>query len=126
ERGHYLGRVIWDGPARPNTGVPGAVAGQGARRVLRAPADGVFQGVRAIGDRVQAGETVATVAGVPVVTALDGVLRGLIHNDVHVRAGAKVGDVDPRGDPAYCFTISDKARAVGGAVLEALLTLLPT
>ena len=125
ERGHYLGRVIWDGPARPDTGVPGVVGGQSARRVLRAPADGVFRGERRIGDLVREGETVAAVAGVPLVAPFDGVLRGLLRDGVAVRQGMKVGDVDPRGVPDYCFTISDKARAVGGAVLEAILTWLP-
>lgn len=126
ERGHYLGRVIRDGPARPNTGVPGVVRGQGAQRVLRAPADGTLHVVHRIGDRVGAGDPVATVAGEPIVAPFDGVLRGLLHDGVPVRAGMKVGDVDPRGEPDHCFTISDKARAVGGGVLEAILTLLPT
>jgi xanthine dehydrogenase accessory factor len=125
ERGHYLGRVIWEGQARPDTGVPGRVGGQSTRRVLRAPAGGTFQGMCCIGDLVGEGETVATAAGVPVVTPFDGVLRGLLHDGVPVRAGMKVGDVDPRGVPDYCFTISDKARAIGGAVLEAILILLP-
>ncbi len=125
ERGHYLGRVIWEGAARPNTGVPGEVGGQSGRRVLRAPADGRFQGVHRIGDLVREGETVATVAGEPIQAPFAGVLRGLLHDGVLVRAGMKVGDVDPRGDPACCFTISDKSRAVGGGVLEAILTCLP-
>ncbi len=125
ERGHYLGRVIWEGAARPNTGVPGEVGGQTARRVLRAPAGGLLQGVGRIGDVVREGETVALVAGQPIQSPFAGVLRGLLHDGVPVRAGMKVGDVDPRGKPEYCFTISDKARAVGGGVLEAILTLLP-
>jgi len=125
ERGHYLGRVIWEGPARPDTGVPGQVGGEGARRVLRAPADGPLRGVRRIGDLVDEGEVVAFVADAPLAAPFHGVLRGLLRDGVPVRTGMKVGDVDPRGDPACCFSISDKARAIGGAVLEAILVLLP-
>ena len=31
-RGHTLGRVIWEGEAVPNTGVPGEIGGKGAER----------------------------------------------------------------------------------------------
>jgi xanthine dehydrogenase accessory factor len=120
-RGHDLGRVIFCGQALPDTGVPGKVGGETARRVLRAPAGGLLVGRRQIGDRVRAGEPVAEVAGQPVVAQLDGVLRGLLHDGLTVRAGYKVGDVDPRAVVEHCFTISDKARAIGGSVLEAIL-----
>lgn len=120
-RGHDLGRVIFHGQAQPDTGTPGRVGGKAARRVLRAPADGLFVGRQKIGDLVQAGETAAEVAGQPVVTRIDGVLRGLLHDGLTVRAGCKVGDVDPRAVVEHCFTISDKARAIGGGVLEAIL-----
>ena len=33
----------------------------------------------------------------------------------------KSGDVDPRGDAAACYTASDKAIAIGGGVLQAIL-----
>ena len=120
-RGHDLGRVIFHGQAQPDTGTPGRAGGKSARRVLRAPADGLFVGRQKIGDLVQAGETAAEVAGQPVVTRIDGVLRGLLHDGLTVRAGCKVGDVDPRAVVEHCFTISDKARAIGGSVLEAIL-----
>nr|HID14884.1 EF2563 family selenium-dependent molybdenum hydroxylase system protein [Anaerolineae bacterium] len=122
-RGHNLGRVILEGSAEPNTGVPGTVGGEGARRVLRAPAEGIFQAARAIGDRVRAGEVVAYVDDTPVRSQLDGVVRGLLHDGLRVRPGMKVGDVDPRGIVSHCFTISDKALAVGGGVVEAILYL---
>ncbi|MGB9890740.1 MAG: selenium-dependent molybdenum cofactor biosynthesis protein YqeB [Anaerolineae bacterium] len=122
-RGHNLGRVILEGSAEPDTGVPGTVGGESARRVLRAPVAGVFRSVRAIGDRVRAGEVVAYVDDTPVLALLDGVLRGLLHDGLTVPAGMKVGDVDPRAVVAHCFTISDKALAVGGGVLEAVLFL---
>ncbi|HZP94957.1 MAG TPA: selenium-dependent molybdenum cofactor biosynthesis protein YqeB [Candidatus Limnocylindria bacterium] len=122
-RGHRLGRVILDGEAEPDTGVPAPVEGHGADRVLRAPADGVFVGVRGIGDRVAAGEVVGLVGTAEVRSAFAGCLRGLIQTGVHVRAGMKIGDVDPRAAREHCFTISDKALAVGGGVLEAVLYL---
>lgn len=123
-RGHTLGRVITEGEAIANTGVPGVVNGFGEERVLRAPCAGVFREARRIGDRVAAGETVAHVEGIPVVAAISGVLRGLLHGGLPVTEGFKVGDVDPRGERDYCFLVSDKALAVGGGALEAACRLL--
>ena len=120
-RGHRLGRVLWQGAAEADTRIPEPVGGQAARRVLRAPVDGVVEGLVEIGDLVQEGQVVLRVAGADVRAPFDGVLRGLIHPGVEVPAGTKVGDVDPRGVPAYCWEMSDKALAVGGGVLEALL-----
>ena len=120
-RGHDLGRVIWAGSAAADTGTPGPVGGRSAERVLRAPAAGTVAWEAAIGDRVAAGQRLATVAGTVVNAPFDGVLRGAIGPGVEVRAGLKIGDVDPRSDPAACHRISDKALAVGGGVLEAVL-----
>lgn len=120
-RGHYLGRVYWQGQAEPDTGIPGTVDGVAALRVLRAPASGFVRPLKSIGDVVRAGEAVAEVGGQSVVAKLDGVLRGLIHPAVEVQAGLKIGDIDPRARPEHCFTISEKALAVGGGVLEAVL-----
>lgn len=120
-RGHRLGRVIWQGTAEPNTGVPGNVLGKSAHRVLRAPQDGFVRPERHIGDSVEAGEIIGRVGEEVMVAPFDGVLRGLIHESVAVKAGMKVGDVDPRGERANCFLISEKSLAIGGAVLEALL-----
>ncbi len=123
-RGHHLGRVILSGSAEPHTGVPGPTAGFTAERVLRAPCEGTLIGKRRIGDPVEAGEAVASVAGQPVAANISGVLRGLLADGLSVKAGMKVGDVDPRCVREHCFTISDKARAIGGGVLEAVLYLL--
>ena len=122
-RGHYLGRVIYDGAALPNTDVPGLIGGFAGERVLRAPADGVFRGVKRIGDHVRAGEAAGYVDGAPMVCTIDGVLRGLLADGVPVRRGMKSGDVDPRCAPEHCLCASDKALAVGGGVLEAILRL---
>lgn len=121
-RGHRLGRVIWHGSAEPDTGRPGAVQGKQNERVLRAPADGFVEPRAAIGDGLAAGEVVATVAGAPVLAPFDGVLRGLIHPSVSVTTGMKIGDVDPRGERMFCFEISEKALAIGGGVVEAVLS----
>ena len=120
-RGHNLGRIITAGPAEPNTGVPGTIAGVTGQRVLRAPADGQFLSERSIGDQVKAGEMVGSVGEAPVRALIDGVIRGLIRPGNHVTPGLKIGDVDPRAQKQNCDTISDKARAIGGAVLEAIL-----
>jgi xanthine dehydrogenase accessory factor len=124
KRGHRLGRVIWQGSAEPDTGIPETVGGKGAERVLRAPADGPVAWEREIGDRVRAGETLGRVAGQVLLAPFDGVVRGLIASGTPVSAGLKIGDIDARGDVAACFTISDKSLSVGGGVLEAILTYL--
>jgi len=122
-RGHNLGRVFTEGAALPNTGKPGNIAGYTEQRILRAPCDGVWRTAYAIGSHVEAGETVATVDTTPVPSPLTGVLRGLLPDGTPVTCGMKSGDVDPRDKPEYCATVSDKARAIGGGVLEALLML---
>jgi len=121
-RGHNMGRVIWQGGPEPDTKVPETVAGFDVDRVLRAPVSGLLEGGKEIGFMIKAGDEIAHVGGVPVEAPFDGALRGLVHDGVHIDAAAKIGDLDPRGEPSYCFSISDKSLAVGGGVLEALLS----
>lgn len=123
-RGPRLGRVIWNGAAAPNTGVPGTIGGRSAERVLRTDTGGRVSWEVEIGDLVQAGQGMGAVDGAPIVTSIDGVARGLIAPGREVEPGTKIGDVDPRGDRTACFEISDKALAVGGGVVEAVLTWL--
>ncbi len=122
-RGHDLGRVILHGSAEADTGTPGLVGGRGRERVLRAPVSGVARPLRAIGDVVEPGEPVLSVEGVEVHAAIGGVVRGVIRQGFEVVAGFKVADVDPRCVRENCFTVSDKARAIAGGVLEAVLML---
>jgi len=124
-RGHNLGRVIEEGEAEPDTGRPGEILGYSWERVLRAPAPGRFRAERQIGDCVEKGERVAEVAGVGIEARVGGVIRGLIRDGLFVAQGGKVGDIDPRGNRAHCFTISDKARAIAGGVLEAIFMRFP-
>ncbi len=119
-----LGAVIWEGEASPHTGIPGVVAGETRRRILRAPAAGRLVRVRQIGDLVVEGETVATVSGEPVRAQLAGVVRGLKLDGVEVPAGKKVGDVDPRGADLDLDRMTDKARRMGASVLEAVTAAL--
>jgi xanthine dehydrogenase accessory factor len=118
-RGHNLGRAIYKGTAEPHTGMPGLTAGFSRERVLRSPHGGLVRHVKSIGDDVIKGDTVLYVDGTPVQAAIDGIVRGLIR-EIHVRGDEKVGDIEPRGDLPYCRTISDKARSIGGGVLEAV------
>ena len=122
-RGHTLGRVYYEGSALPNTAVPGLIGGYAGERVLRAPADGVFRQLREIGELVESGETVGTVDGKPMRCTISGVLRGILADGTPVTRGMKSGDVDPRGNVENCYTVSDKALAVGGGALEAVLRL---
>ena len=121
-RGHNLGRVIWEGSAQADTGIPDAVGNTREERVLRAPADGRLAARAAICDHVEKGDLIAVISEEAVVAPFMGVLRGLVHEGVEVKKGMKIGDVDPRDDPRYCTTISDKSLAVGGGVLEAVLS----
>ena len=122
-RGHYLGRVIHEGSAIPNTGIPGLIGGFAGERVLRAPADGVFHQILDIGAQVKMGDVAAMVDGQPMVCTLDGVLRGILADGTPVFKGMKAGDIDPRCEIKHCYCASDKALAVGGGVLEAVLEL---
>ena len=121
KRGHDLGRLILEGSAIPNTGVPGDVGGYTKERIIRAPADGPFEPVAEIGQKVELGDVVAKVNGVPVTAQLTGVVRGMLPAGIPVTKGMKSGDIDPRCEVRHCFTVSDKARAIGGGVLEGLL-----
>ena len=122
-RGHTLGRVIYRGSALPNTNIPGLIGGYAGERVLRAPAEGIFCQKLEIGAVVRAGDIAGEVAGQPMRCTIDGVLRGILADGTPVFRGMKAGDVDPRCKPEYCTTASDKALAVGGGVLEAVLHL---
>ena len=121
-RGHRMGRVILKGEAQPDTGKPEGVMGHRSDRVLRSPAKGIIKGVARIGAHLQEGDRVAHVGDQWVTAPFEGVLRGLIHDGTEVNLSDKIGDVDPRGELLNCFTISDKALAVGGGVVEAILS----
>ena len=127
-RGHNLGRIISRGTALPNTGTPGLIGGAGKERVIHSPAMGILFGKVRIGDRVEKGQPVAGIVTgqgeVVVEASLTGLVRGLIRDGYPVAKGFKIADIDPReSEYENCFTISDKARAIGGSVLEALLYL---
>ncbi len=122
-RGHRLGRVITQGSAEPDTGKPGIVGGKSDERILRAPVAGAVASHVAIGERVALGQVIAWVDGREVRAGTAGVLRGLVRPGALVRAGEKIGDVDPRAAPEHCYLISDKSLAIAGGVLEAILRL---
>ena len=120
-RGHTLGRVIYSGSALPNTNIPGLIGGFTGERVLRAPDDGIFHQLLDIGTTVQAGDIAGEVNGKPMACTISGVIRGMLADGTPVFKGMKSGDVDPRGEISYCQTASDKAIAIGGGVLQAIL-----
>jgi xanthine dehydrogenase accessory factor len=121
-RGHRLGRVYWEGSAQADTGVPDPVDGQDVARVLRAPTDGVFEPIAELGSLVVSGAQLAQINGEHLIAPFNGALRGLLHGGIEVNVGMKVGDLNPRSDLSMCSLISDKSLAVGGGVLEALLS----
>lgn len=121
-RGHRLGRVLTEGCAIPNTGVPGLIGGYGKERVIHAPASGIICNQAAIGDWVEQGQEIARIGQVPVAASITGVLRGIIRDGYQVKEGLKIADIDPRANEREnCFTISDKARCIAGGVLEAVV-----
>lgn len=120
-RGHDLGRVLDKGSAMPNTGIPGNIGGYTIDRVLRSPASGIFQTQHTIADMITVDEVVARVDGQDVVAQIDGVIRGLVRDGIKVHRGMKIGDIDPRGQIQNCYTVSEKSRAIGGSVLEAIM-----
>nr|WP_243124224.1 selenium-dependent molybdenum cofactor biosynthesis protein YqeB [Pelotomaculum schinkii] len=122
-RGHRLGRAIYSGGAIPDTGAPGAVDGYTLERLLRAPVDGVMAPRCSIGEQVEKGDVVAYVETTPVYAEMTGMVRGMLKEGLWVPKGTKIGDIDPRQDAEY-DTISDKALAVGGGVLEAVCHFL--
>ena len=121
KRGHYLGKVIEEGSAIPNTGVPGNIGGYTKERIIRASSNGKIKPVVSIGDFVKKGDVVAYVDGVEVLAQIDGIVRGMLQEGIEVFKGMKSGDIDPRCEKDHCFTISDKARSIGGGVLEAIM-----
>ncbi|MDO4976926.1 MAG: selenium-dependent molybdenum cofactor biosynthesis protein YqeB [Eubacteriales bacterium] len=123
KRGHYLGKCIYEGSAIANTGVPGDIGGYTKERILRAPCAGLFEPASEIGAVVKKGDVCGYVDGEPMISQIPGVVRGLLQAGVPVSAGMKAGDVDPRCSVEHCDTVSDKARAIGGGVLEAILHL---
>ncbi len=120
-RGHDLGKIIHKGKAEPNTGIPGSIDGFTKERVLRAPCKGIFKTDLSIGTMIKKGDTVGRVEDQTIVSKMDGVVRGLIKNGTNVKPHLKLGDVDPRGNIEFCNTISEKARALGGSILETIL-----
>lgn len=120
-RGHYLGRFYDTGRAEPNTGVPGNLAGETGKRVVRAPADGILEPLVQFRQIVTEGTAIATVGGTPAIAQLGGTVRGIMAAGLEVKAGEKVADIDPRGRPEYCDSISDKARLIGSGTLAAIL-----
>lgn len=120
-RGHHLGRIIESGSAEPNTGIPGDIKGFSVERVFKAPIDGIFHAKRSIGDKVAQNELIGFVDDHPIHAAINGMIRGILRSNIFVKAGTKLGDIDPRGILEYCDTISDKARSISGSVLEAIM-----
>lgn len=120
KRGHTLGNIIWKGSAIPNTGVPGNVGGYTIERLIRAAEDGKIEPQVQIGDQVEKGQIVAFTGGVPVYAQMSGIVRGMLQEGADVTKNLKIGDIDARAEVSNCFTISDKARAIGGGVLEAV------
>ena len=126
QRGHDLGRVLWEGKAAPNTGIPGLIGGYGRERVIYSPAAGILRNVCHITDTVKKGQTIAFIETdtekIPVTATLDGLLRGLLRDGYPVPERFKIADIDPRMEQYHnCFTVSDKARCIAGGVVEAIL-----
>jgi xanthine dehydrogenase accessory factor len=122
KRGHFLGRVYWHGSPEPDTGTPESVKDREGERVIRSPETGQLEILVDIGDRVVQGSPLARVGKATVYAQFSGIIRGMMMGGLSVYEGMKIGDLDPRNDPKYCKLVSDKALAVGGGVMEAILS----
>lgn len=124
KRGHNLGRIIYDGFAAKNTGVPGDIKGYSKERVIHSPGEGNINNISKISDYVEKNQIIATVGGENVYASLSGILRGIIYDNTYVKKGLKIADIDPRKEELQnCYKISDKARCIAGGTLEALLNM---
>lgn len=123
-RGHDLGRLIFEGEAKKNTGIPGVIGGYSKERVIHSPCDGIIENIKDIGTIVEKEEIIACIENTPIKATISGLLRGIIRNGSEVRKGLKIADIDPRiSEKPNCYTISDKARNIAGGVLEAIFYL---
>jgi len=120
-RGHYLGKVITEGTAQPDTGVPGNIGGYTAERMLRAQVPGILKVEKEIGESVDQGDVIGSIGDTPVKAPISGVIRGFLNSGIRVEKGLKIADIDPRNDKDYIYTMSDKARNIAGGVLEGVL-----
>ncbi len=120
-RGHNLGRLIFEGYASMDTGIPGEIKGHTEDRVLKATRTGIVTNIKELGSIIKKEETVILIDGEEVKAKIDGIVRGLIYNGLKVTKGMKIGDIDPRMEVAFTNTISEKGRCIAGGVLEAIL-----
>lgn len=127
KRGHNLGRIIYEGFAAKNTGIPGEIKGYSKERVIHSPCEGIINNISEIGDYVEQNQIIATVGNENVYASLSGILRGIIYDKTYVKKGLKIADIDPRKEELQnCYKISDKARCIAGGTLEALLNMCST
>jgi len=125
-RGHFLGRVLWDGTPEKNTGIPGKIDNLDLERVIRAPVSGFINSGSTLGKLVNKGDIIGYISNVPIIASIDGCLRGLMHDGIYVEKGVKIGDLDPRMDPHLIKFVSEKSLAIAGGVLEATLSYFHT
>ncbi|PKN85632.1 MAG: molybdenum hydroxylase [Chloroflexi bacterium HGW-Chloroflexi-8] len=121
-RGHFLGRVIWDGSPEKNTGIPGKIDSLDFERVIRAPASGIINSGATLGKLIHKGDIIGYISNVPIIASIDGCLRGLMHDGIFVQKDTKIGDLDPRMNPYLIKFVSEKSLAIAGGVLEATLS----
>lgn len=121
-RGHFLGRVLWERSAQENTGTPGKISSVDNERVIRAPQEGLINNGLLIGTMVNKGDLLGFVGNERIIASIDGCLRGLMHDGIYVNKGEKIGDLDPRQDPSLINFVSEKSLAIAGGVIEAIST----
>jgi len=116
-----LGEVIFAGEAEKNTGIPIAIDGLTSERVLHSSSDGLFVTKREIGERVAAGEVIASVGRQELKAPIGGVVRALLRSGIQVKEGTKLAEIDQVASKEICYSIRARVRAIAGGVLEAIL-----
>jgi xanthine dehydrogenase accessory factor len=115
-----LGQVVWKGATRPLEGEPQTIAGHARDRYVYAPAAGIFHTGLQLGQMVSAGQEVARIDEIPLYSPIDGMLRGLTHDGVHVAQKTKIIEVDPRGQQSQIGGIPERPRRIAAGVLSAI------
>ena len=116
-----LGEVVFAGEAEKNTGIPIAIDGLTSERVLHSSSDGLFVTKREIGERVAAGEVIASVGRQELKAPIGGVVRALLRSGIQVKEGTKLAEIDQVASKEICYSIRARVRAIAGGVLEAIL-----
>ena len=115
--GPSLGQTLWQEAAQPHIPLQRPNGAGGEERYAYASCAGVWRTDREIGEWVALGAALGTLDGTTVCAPTAGCLRGLVHDAVAVRAGAKLAAVHPGDWQRKEAGIGYRAAAIAASVL---------